>query len=583
MTRIRRTWLVLLVIGVFLLTPPNISAQQPLLYTAKNASISGYHEDLALTGNLTRTDGDRVLSEWATSLNLTGSLVQDIKLSDFKSANRLLPQFLRLGQSLSGLVEQMDMGDTDVATFQQDNQANIQALQQLLNQTVEFDQFKSQEIQYLEGGDTAMLRSVQFQGEELRKKVQENYQGYVSREKQIVNVSQKYGLNTSAYEQSVQDFAAIVAALKAVQDERATSVPVAILEIQGQQSGGLPAITFLVVPDHGVYGDLLSMAGTVSGSVETEVTIFLDGKPLAGVVTGEGGRFNFQYLVGKIEAGQHMAYASAGVSLSDERSFTITRMNTILSLTIRLVEVNGIWNAVCTGNLTTERDQPVVDAPIQVLLDGNLVAQATTDANGSYQATVQNLIGGSHVLEARFNMAGFPLNGSDTMNGTKSAPVKIEVLSNHGLLAQILYILGIGGAAVGAVFYLRRRRTIGVVHRGWRVEPHEPVVELPLAPTMEEATGAATFLVEGVDGHEAITRLYHHLVRELDVRNPGYNIRSETPREIADRFAAEPYGVWLTDLIGIHEQVCFAGRQPTEEDICRVRDDFIYVITEGSL
>ncbi|WP_440949188.1 DUF4129 domain-containing protein [Methanosphaerula subterraneus] len=572
MTSVRREWLVSLALVVFVLTLAGLFALQPLLYTAKTASTSSYHEDLPLTGNLTRTDGALVLPEWATSLNLTGPLVLDIKLGDFESANRTLQQYLRSGQSLSGLVVKLDMSDTDAAAFQRDNQANIQALQQLLNQTGEFDQLQSLQVQYRESGDTAMLKSVQLQGEELRKKVQANYQGYASRQERVVNVSQKYGQNTSAYEQSVLDFAAVVAAIEATQDERATSVPVAIRAIQDRQSGGLPAITFQVVPDHGVYGDRLSMAGTVRGPAGTQVTIFSDGKPLAGVATGDDGGFDFPYRVGEIEAGRHTAYAAAGVALSDEQSFTITKLNSTLALAVNLVEVNGSWRAVCTGNLTAEGDRPVVDAPVQVLLDGKRAAQMTTNGNGSYRATVQNLTGGTHMLKARFDPAGFPLNRSE------SAPVTVEIPSILGLLALLLYALGIGGAAIGAVLYLRRRRTAATAPHERR---EEPVVELPPAPTVEEATGAATLLAEGVDGREAITRLYRRLVRELDARNPGCHLRSKTPREIADRFAAAPCGVRLTDLVGVHERIRYAGREPTEEDIRRVREDFIYVITEG--
>jgi hypothetical protein len=575
MTPIRREWLVSLGLAVFVLTLAGLFALQPLLYTAKTASITGFHEDLTETGNLTRTDSALVLPEWATSLNLTGPLILDIKLNDFESANRTLQQYLKSGQSLSGLVVKLDMSDTDVATFQRDNQANNLALQQLLNQTGEFNQLQSLQVQYRESGDTAMLKSVQLQGEELRKKVQANYQGYASREERVVNVSQKYGQNTSAYEQSVLDFAAIVAALNAVQDERAASVPEAIRAIQ-QQSGNLPAITFQVEPDHGVYGDLLSMAGTVRGPAGTQVTIFSDGKPFAGVVTGEDGGFTFPYRVGEIEAGKHMAYASAGAALSDEDPFTITKVNTTLDLAAPLVEVNGSWRAVCTGNLTATGDRPVVDAPVLVFLDGKRAAQVTTDENGSYRTTVQNLTGGTHVLKARFDPAGFPLNGSE------SAPVTIEVPSLLGLLALILYVLGIGGAAIGAYLYLRRRRKVGKVLVDRRELPPEPVIELPPAPTVEEATGAATLLVEGVDGREAITRLYRRLVRELDTRNPGRHLRSKTPREIAAHFAAASYGIRLTDLVGVHERIRYAGREPTEEDIRRVREDFIYVITEGS-
>jgi len=323
--RIRCAWLVSLVLVVFVFLFTVFFALHPILYSAKIASTSSSHEDLTVTGNQTQTDGALVLPEWATSLNLTRSLVLDIKLGDFDSANRSLQHYISSGQKISNLVIKLNLRETDIGTFERDNQANIQVLQQLLNQTLEFDQLRSLQIRYLDSGDTAMLRSVQLQGEALRGKVKEDYLEYASWEGRVVNVSQKYGQNTSAYEQSVLDFAAIVAALEAVQDERATSVPVAIRAIQDrqQQAGGLPAITFQVVPDSVVYGDLLSMAGTVSGPAGTNVTIFSDGKPLASVVTGDGGAFTLKQEVGEIEVGKHTAYASSGVALSAERSFTI--------------------------------------------------------------------------------------------------------------------------------------------------------------------------------------------------------------------------------------------------------------------
>ena len=146
-----------------------------------------------------------------------------------------------------------------------------------------------------DAGDAAMLKSVQLQGEGLRTAVRQNFQSYAARQAAVVNLSQQYGLNTSAYEQSVSDFAAIAAALEGRQDERAASVPEAIKEIQraAESAGSLPPITFEVVPDSGAYGDLLSLQGTVRAPAGTEVTVFSDGRPLAGVVSGGDGRFAF--------------------------------------------------------------------------------------------------------------------------------------------------------------------------------------------------------------------------------------------------------------------------------------------------
>ncbi len=574
----RREWFAALAVGLAVLALLLVFASQPLLYTAEIGAVTPYHEDVRATGAQTRTDGALVLPEWARSLNQTEPVTLNIKLGDLDAAQAELEAYLHSGRSLSDLVVRLDMTETDVAAFRRNNTANMAALQQLLNQSEEFGELGELELRYRDAGDAAMLKSVLLQGEAVRSAVRQNYQSYAARQAAVVNLSQRYGLNTSAYEQSVLDFAEIVKALEGRQNERSASVPETIREIQraAQSAGSLPPITFEIVPDRGVYGDVLSMHGTVRGPAGTEVTIFSDSRALAGVVTGGDGRFAFPYRVERIEAGSHAAYASAGAAISDERNFTVVQRNTTIDLAAHLVEENGTWTAVYTGNLVSEDGVPVRDARVNAYLDDRAWDKGDTAGNGSYSINATHLKPGRHNLTARFSPDGQPLNRS------VSFPVEIVVPSLLDWLAPLLYALGLGGAAVGAVLYLRRRRGVpkAAVERV-AGPPPEPAVELPPAPTVEEAAGAAALLAEGVDGRETITRLYRRLVRELDARHPGEHLRSFTPREIAARFAGGPVGEVLARLVRVHERVRYAGLEPTEEDILLVRETFIHVISEG--
>ena len=327
------------------------SRASPCSTPRRPAAVTPNHEDVRATGAQSRADGALVLPEWASSLNLTGPVTLDIRLGDLDAASADLEAYLRSGRSLNGLVFRLDMTDTDVDAFRQNNTANMASLERLLNQSEEFGRLGALELQYRDSKDAAMLKSVQLQGEELRKAVGQNYQSYAARQAGIVNLSQQYGLDTSAYEQSVLDFAAIAAAIGAVQDDRAASVPEAIREIQ-QGAANLPPITFEVVPDTGGYGDVLSLQGTVRAPAGTAVTLFADGRPLAGVVSGADGRFAFPYRVERIDTGSHAAYASAGAAISDERNFTVDERNTTIDLVVGpLFQENGYWAALCTGNL----------------------------------------------------------------------------------------------------------------------------------------------------------------------------------------------------------------------------------------
>jgi len=573
---VRREWLALLVLGLAALVLLLVFAGQPLLYAAETGAVSPYHEDLTATGRLTRDDGSLVLPEWATSLNAAQSVVLDIRLGDLDAASASLDAYLRSGRSLSSLVFRLDMTETDVAEFNRNNTANVASLRRLLNQTEEFARLDALEVRYRDENDAAMLRSVQLQGEELRKAVEANYRGYAARQGAMVNISQHYGLDTSQYEESVLEFAAVVAALGARQDERATSVSGAVREIQREAavSGDLAAITFEIVPDRGIYGDVLAMRGTVSRPAGTGVTIYLDGRLLAGVQSQGGGGFEFPYRVGKIESGQHEAYASAGAAISAERTFRVAVRNTTTTFAVERLEANG--TAFCTGSVATEDGVPVRGGTVGIAVDGGWWEVGETRDDGTFAIDATSLEPGRHRLTAEFDPEGFPLNGSG------SAPVDVLVPSIWDWLRPLLYLLGVGAAGAGAVLYLRRRGAAGeggVALPGG--PPPEPVIELPPAPTVDEAEQAAALLAEGVDGREAVTRLYRRLVRELDARHPGQALPSLTPREIAARFASGPTGGDLATLVRVHERVRYAGCDPTEEDIRTVNKAFIHVITEG--
>ncbi len=547
----------------------SLFVSQPLLFSGKASDRTPFHDNLAVTGNQTKTDGALVLPEWAQSLNLTGPLALDIRLKDFDAAGMDLEQYLRSAGSLNGLVVRLDLSGSDVAAFQRNNTANVQSLRRLLNQTEEFDRLRGLEIQYRDERNPAMLRSVELRGDELRKLVRENYAGYAGRSENVVNLSQRFGLNTTGYEQSVLDFAGVVAMIEAEQGTRAEEVPQAIEAIR--RGAEVPKLTFEVVPDRGAYRDLLAMRGRAPAGME--VTVFSDGRPLAGVVAGADGAFSFPYTLERIEAGLHRAYASAGTGLSPEAPFTVVRQNTTLALAARLAEANGTHRAICTGNLTAESGRPVRDAPIALLLDGRRAASAVTADNGSYRAELPNLTGGAHTLKARFDPAGFPLNGSE------SAPVVLEVPTLAWLITALVYAAGLALALAGAVLYLRRRKTVPPVSQAGRAPPPMPELHLPPVPTLEEATAAVEALTGPVDGRQGITWLYRQTVRQLDLRNPGRALRSKTPRELRVITADRPWGASFAELVAIHERVRHMGATPTEEDIRRTKEICIAVMT----
>ena len=98
----RRRWTAIFGLVAVMLILPSSCAMDPLLYSSRDASTTGFHQDLAATGDQSRADAELVLEEWATNLNLTAPLVHNIRLRDFKAAGRGLEQFLSVGTESQG-------------------------------------------------------------------------------------------------------------------------------------------------------------------------------------------------------------------------------------------------------------------------------------------------------------------------------------------------------------------------------------------------------------------------------------------------------------------------------------------------
>ena len=640
---------------VLLLTLIQACTADGLLYSAESAAKTTYHEDISVTGGLTREDGALVLPEWQKSLNETGSILQDVRLGDLERAGAVLNSYLQSERSLHSLVSRLDLDDADVGQFDDLNRLNMDSLEQLLNQCREFEELQDLEQQYREAGNTTMLISVQLRMDALRKEIRTNYEGYAGRQDQVVKISQRYGLNTTLYEQSVLAFAEILGEIDRGEDEQAQSIFDIFREInQGAHESGTPPpisfvilpdglnwmsenpseyiVTFKISPDRGVYGDVIIISGIVrktSGtpnielseavyllqfdkkayisernsvidtsatsvfsetqettqnlSVGIRVTGFVRDKPFASVDTENEGRFEIKYRIERGAAGVQRIYTWTG--LSGDQTFTVIRRNTTTSLATKLKKNNDTLVAECTGNVTTEDGVPVRDLPVEVSVDGWDWWSGQTGEDGNYSISIEGLTPGRHTLTAWSDTEEFPLAESESAPVEVWVPsvfVPVEVNGDTSLLSIVVYLLGIGGAVIGAAFYIRRRR---------RPEEEEDVTgfgasiglagDLPRALTTEEAVAAANALIAEVgDSRELVTRLYPWLVLQLDARNPHLGLLSRTPREIATLFAGQVAGDPLAALVGIHERVRYAGQRPTDDDIHTLREAIVVVLTE---
>lgn len=495
------TILVLILLGA--------QAVDPILYTAKDISTAA-HADPATVKERSPGNAAALVPLMDELLGGTGTLALTIKLKDYESAERDLAHYSDLSRQFDRLVVTLDVAGTDIGEFQKNNRMNQEAFAMLLNDTRRFDDLQRLEIEVLDG---EQRMAVAYEGEALRQKMQESFSAYAKRETITTRIAENYDVNSTPYRESVDHFAEIA-------DERGT----------GAGGATKSPLTITVAPAAGRYGETLTIAGEhTGGTPAAPIAIYIDSRPAATATLGDDRTYTLPYRIGRVAAGPHIAYATAGAVYSNVTTFEILTQET--TITLVLEEVNGTAVA-CTGDLTVD-GLPVTLAPVLIRIDGSTLAAAETDMNGTYKKEIV-LPAGEHTLRAEFHAAGYPLNASESEIGT--VLIRGEGLSPFPFIAAL-------AAAAGTGWYFRRRRPEE------STPPEEPV-EVP-----EVVEAAAPVEIDGLPPREAATVLFCALRARLNLSE------SKTPQDCA-RLAPDHAAFFER-----YEQIRYAGEIPSEEEL----------------
>jgi len=500
-------------------------ATAPILYTATDTSTAA-HADPATVQKRSPGNADALVPLMDDLLGQTGTLTLTIKLKDYESAESDLARYSELSRQFDRLVVTLDVSGTDIGEFQRNNRQNQEALTALLNDTRRFEDLQRLEIEVR--GDDEQHATVVYEGEALRQKMREGFAAYAEKETEMTRIAEHYDLNATPYQESVEHFAEAANAAAGWREKIGG----------GTGGGGAPRspLMIAVTPTEGRYGDTLLVAGTYAGGLPgNPVEIYIDSRIVETVIFDENGTYQYAYRVGRILAGSHLAYATAGAVFSEVATFEILPRNT--SITLALAEVNRTAVA-CTGNLTTAEGVPVTDAPVLLRVDGGTLISTQTDQNGTYTKHI-TLAAGEHTLRAEFHAAGYPLNASESQEET--VLVQGEGLSPLPFIAALAAVIGTG-------WYLQRRRQ----------RPEEsPVVEVPeVTDRVEEAAEQPPQVdIKGLPPREAATLLFRTLRLRLGLAE------TKTPRDCA-RLIPTHAGFFKR-----YELIRYAGETPSEEEL----------------
>lgn len=566
-------------LGILCLVLVGLHAGEPLLYSpASDARADDHVNPLALPA-ITGDRASRVVPLIADIMDRPGPLVLNIRSKDFASAARDLQEYRNTLANLDTLVIQLDLTEGELADFRRASRENYRVLAELLNGTERWTELETLEVRFRESGDSGMVTSIRYEGETLKRKLQDLYRDYLEQDEVILSTGEKFEIDTTKYRASIGEFREIVSSISRQQEEKAG---------ESQSTGDSP-LALWVSPDRASFGQTILMEGQllqVNDSSRGGIGLFVDSARIATLQPGPEGSFSHAYRVERDRPGSHTVFAVYDGSLfSSIETFTIDPIPSELLLSPPRVQGGRVR---CDGILSAGSG-PVRGADIGIFADGKRVGTCQTGEDGSFRAEFR-LAPGTYRLRAGFEGEGFPLLRSesdihevtvlpvppvaDDGEESRPGPDPVALLIGAGLVC-------LSGA--GAFYYLRYRR-----HRIYLPDlsialPGEPQDES--FPSPDEKTPSLQIpagispeipLPAPASGHHEMSlshlfrRLRFAVSKDAFFRYP----LSLTPRELCTLCRDARIRDLVCSFARGYEKVMYAGQMPAPDEEDRMRQAY---------
>ena len=565
---------ILSVVFLLMLTP---HAKSPELYTIKAHAETQYHFNPQALKLISQEKTETMLPLMQDFLDSSGTIVLDIKFKNFEDAEDDLKAYARYMKQFDNLVLNLDMSESELGDFKEQNTNNYESLRQLLEDNIDLEELNKLEIKYQDKDDPSLYYSIVYEGEALRNKIKGEYSKYASNSEKMQSTAEKIELNTTRHKESVKTFEEIVSEVDDGQDKRVDELEKK-KEITNTEPEGQPdyKLSLAVSPDTGTYADSLLFSGNLSGGYPQgkEVTLFIDSREYSSTETNENGTYQLPYKIRKISGGLHLAYSVMEQTYSNIILFSLNKSETNINLTCR-VTPNGEAVA-CSGSLVAETIHgiiPVGRAPVTISVDGNETTEFTTDSDGTYFGSVTVPADSREVvIQASFSGKGFPLKSS------KSDSVSVDT----GSLVTLILTLIVGGACIlffggAGLYYIRRSRrgrdeTESTDRESTDTHDLASATEIPetKAPAErkykpENVREQYSVLLNTGEQKRAAKHLATTIFEELEIISGVRFTHSATARERASAIAGSAPHKRVEAFIYRFEEVIYGGRNPVYE------------------
>ncbi|OPX68062.1 MAG: hypothetical protein A4E37_01086 [Methanoregulaceae archaeon PtaB.Bin056] len=552
-----------------------LQAGSPLLYSPRSDPGGADHSNPAALERAREDRAAQVLPLISDLLDSPGSLVLNIKSGDFEYAARDLQEYRQISRSLDTLVINLDMTEGELNEFRNANQQNLAILTELFNGTGRWNELQTLEIRYRDSGDSQMLTTITYEGEALRRRIQDLYRDYLEQDQVMRDTGEKFGLDTTGYGQSVIDFREIVSQIDRDQHEKMTT-----LQTTGTPGTGPYRLTLGIDRQRVSYMDTVRIEGLLwehKKDHPDEVDLFIDSRKIGSIPTKPDGSFSYSHLVEHDREGTHTVFAVySGSVFSEIRTFFVETSGTSLDLKTPSLH-NG---RVAFEGVLLAGSTPVRFAPIEILAEGKRSGTARTGEDGKFSSDVK-LSPGSHKVHAFFSADTSPLAPSESATYEVFVPEPSPgIAGEDGLLANPYYAVilaaSLCASGFGAFLYLRRQRVglsppIPVFHLpGERAPDGADNENLPDLDDGGTVTGVVPYTgeAEAVDTVPSgdLSSLFSALRMAVARRLAFLYPLSLTPRELCAMCRELPFRAEVCRFTSGYEQVMYSGASVPDDE-----------------
>lgn len=419
---------------------------EPEIYAISNIEEAGVFKNPIALKQISQEKTADLQPLMQDFFDTSGTIVLNVRLKNFEDAEEDLEEYRRAAKQFDHMVINLDMSESEIGEFRKNNADNLRNLEELLNDSLAFDELSQLEIQYRDADDPAKMYAIAYEGEALREKISQEFAQYTNHTTAMAKTGKNLETDPEPMESSVAVFEEYISEITGVQEERVEQTTEKREKTEIIQED----LTLTIDPSSGTYGDVLNTTGIFSRTGDIPkgepVTLYIDSREYAATSCTSTGEYTIPISIRKMYAGIHLAYTRAGDVFSPLVPFTVSATEGVLTLN---VSVQGDI-AFASGTLHTE-GRVVPDAPVIVSFvsaDTQNMTTVYTDDTGAYSCATK-LTPGEYTVQSVFSDTAYPVSEC------RSEEHVIEIAQSYLIVYLILFVCCAGGAGY---LFLRRMR-----------------------------------------------------------------------------------------------------------------------------